>query len=109
MSDNKIFLLASECENLFQKILEPIEATSLANNLLHRVIIDCHQRFSVWAGFTGAFADEHASLHRRLMLDPDLQTAVVRLLSLIISNLQEGKTLHSVADLTQIDLPRYGF
>jgi hypothetical protein len=95
MSDNKIFLLATGCESLFQKAL----AAALPSNLqvpLYRALLDCHSRFEVWAGVTGAFADEEASLDRRLMFSPDLQSAVVRLMTLITTSLEPGKPARSI-------------
>ena len=93
MSDNKVFLLATECEGLFQKALA-VALPSNTQTTLYRALADCHSRFEVWAGFTGAFADWETSLDRRLMFSPNLQSAVVRLMSLITRCLKRGKTSH---------------
>jgi hypothetical protein len=88
MNDHEIFLLADECDQSFQKAL----AAALPNRPVYRSLLACHQRFELWAGFVGAFADEQASLDRRLKFSPDLQRAVVQLLLLVRKSLQRGKT-----------------
>ena len=103
MSDSEIFVLASECESLFQKAL----AAALGSTVrLYRALLDCHQRFEVWAGFAGAFAEEQASLDRRLKFSTDLQAAVIRLLSLITVSLRRGKLVRCNVELATTDICR---
>ena len=92
MADHEIFLLANECATAFQKALTAISGP---DSLMYRPLLEYHQRFELWAGFLGVFADEPASLDRRLKLSPELRKAITQLLGLMCTNLQRGKTTHS--------------
>lgn len=88
--DAAIFLLAEECENLFQAALTPPASRDDLSLFEH------HQdRFESWATYFGVFAEPSLSLDRRLKQRPDLQDLVVRLLDILKSNLLQGQSIRT--------------
>lgn len=53
------------------------------------------QRFELWAGFIGVFADGRASLDNRLKFSPEVRNLVLRMLKLLKLNLSHSLCLVS--------------
>ena len=78
-----IFLLASDCDSLFQEIHE----TEKISPSLKRHLDEYNDRFDSWASFLGVFAGQTASLDYRLRRHQDYQDMIARLLDILRRNL----------------------
>lgn len=87
--DHKIYGLAYQCNQLFQTLSSALSARKATPE--HRVVRDSHQRFELWAGYLGAFADPKASLDSRLRYSPEICDLVLQLLRILQRNIQRGK------------------
>ncbi|KAI0857486.1 hypothetical protein F4860DRAFT_357228 [Xylaria cubensis] len=77
---------ARRCEELFQKL----QSTLVGHGGIgthHRTLRDYSQRFELWAGFIGVFADGGASLDNRLRFYPEVRNLVLKMLRLLERNL----------------------
>lgn len=87
--DHEIYGLADRCDKLFQTLSLATSARKATAE--HRVVRDSHQRFELWAGYLGAFADPKASLDSRLRYSPEIRDLVLLLLRILQRNIQHGK------------------
>ena len=78
-----IFLLASDCDDLFQEICRKEEVFPS----LKRHLDEYSDRFDSWASYLGVFAGQAASLDYRLRRHPDFQDMIARLLDILRRNL----------------------
>ncbi|TRX94161.1 hypothetical protein FHL15_004929 [Xylaria flabelliformis] len=82
----ELFDWARRCEELFQKLLSTLVCCG-GIGTHHRTLRDYSQRFALWAGFIGVFADGGASLDNRLRFYPDVRNLVLKMLKLLQRNL----------------------
>jgi len=85
--EEPVFLLAEECENLFNQAHPGFGASFPDHNPLFE---DYQERFSAWAAYMGVFAKSSLCLDRRLRRHPDLQDLVIRYLDIVKINLSFG-------------------
>lgn len=78
-----IYSRAWECEALFARCLETPSKHSAE-------IFACHRRFLSWASILDVFADESASLDRRLEFSPDMRELVMSMLRILQKDLERG-------------------
>ncbi|KAI0547868.1 hypothetical protein F4679DRAFT_344516 [Xylaria curta] len=90
----EIFDWARRCEELFQKLLSTLVSRG-GIGTHYRTLRDYSQRFGLWAGFIGVFADGSASLDHRLRFYPEVQDLILRMLKLLERNLSHGWCLES--------------
>lgn len=83
-ADEPVFLLAEECESLFNKAHSSF-STSFSDYRFP--FEDCRERFLAWVAFMGVFSKSSLCLDRRLRHHPDLQDLVIRYLDIIKTNL----------------------
>ncbi|KAI0186319.1 hypothetical protein EV127DRAFT_439039 [Xylaria flabelliformis] len=80
---------ARRCHESFQKLL----STQVSHDGIgthYRTARDYSQRFELWAGFIGVFADGSASLDYRLRFYPEVRDLVLKMLKLLERNLSHG-------------------
>lgn len=84
-SNEPIFEVASECENLFLEQIARLKNGADLNAI--KVVGEYQQRFQAWAAFLGVFAVPEMCLDRRLRRHIEVQDLVLRLLDIIKRNL----------------------
>ncbi|KAL6823336.1 hypothetical protein V8C40DRAFT_34735 [Trichoderma camerunense] len=77
-SEDRIYNLACECEELFKKHLSQGHSPLVAS-----LLAEYQQRFSLWTAYLGVFARPSQSLDRRLQILHDIRDIVLRLLGLL--------------------------
>lgn len=87
-SEDSLYGLACECEELFNQVQEAIPKTRLEVMVIE-LFAEFQQRFSIWAAHLGVFARKSQCLDTRLRNLPDLQDLVARLLDILRRNLQQ--------------------
>ncbi|KAI0452816.1 hypothetical protein F5B21DRAFT_505895 [Xylaria acuta] len=85
----EIFDWARRCEELFRKLLSTLVGHG-GIGTHYRTVRDYCQRFELWAGFIGVFADGSVSLDNRLRFYPEVRDLVLRMLKLLERNLSHG-------------------
>ncbi|KAL4807926.1 hypothetical protein BDV18DRAFT_159134 [Aspergillus unguis] len=80
-----IFDLAVECENLYARQITAVNDAGDENAA--QIISDVYQRFAAWAAFMGVFAESNICLDRRLRRHVEIQDQVLRLLDIMLGNL----------------------
>ncbi|KAI1752132.1 hypothetical protein F4782DRAFT_502146 [Xylaria castorea] len=80
---------ARHCGELFQKLLSTLVGHG-GIGTHYRTVRDYSQRFELWAGFIGVFANGGASLDNRLRFYPEVRDLVLRMLKLLERNLSHG-------------------
>ncbi|KAL7808627.1 hypothetical protein V8C26DRAFT_423458 [Trichoderma gracile] len=84
-SNEPIFELASECEQLFSQHLSRLKEEADPNAT--KAVGEFQQRFSAWAAFLGVFAVPALCLDRKLQHHAEIQDLVIRLLDVMKRNL----------------------
>ncbi|KAH0499572.1 hypothetical protein TgHK011_006755 [Trichoderma gracile] len=84
-SNEPIFELASECEQLFSQHLSRLKDEADTNAA--KAVGEFQQRFSAWAAFLGVFAVPELCLDRKLQHHAEIQDLVLRLLDVMKRNL----------------------
>lgn len=82
---------AQRCESLFQKLQSTLAGNGDFGERFYPIVRDQYQRFDLWAGFIGVFAEYNASLDSRLRFYPEVRDLVLQMLNLLASNLGHGK------------------
>ncbi|KAF2691769.1 hypothetical protein K458DRAFT_398181 [Lentithecium fluviatile CBS 122367] len=83
-----IFLLAWDCDELFQECLSKAKE---ADALTAAALEDYERRFRAWWEYLGVFAEKEINLDRRLRKKPEVQDVVLRLLLILERNLATVK------------------
>ncbi|KAI1086177.1 hypothetical protein F5B19DRAFT_182353 [Rostrohypoxylon terebratum] len=76
-----IYLLATDCRNLFSKIGKQLEKGHHLEEF--NLVSDSHDRFEAWAAFLAVFGSSVSSLDYRLRKHPSVQDSVMRLLDIL--------------------------
>jgi hypothetical protein len=85
-NNTKISDVAGACEVLFLECANRL----LPSTIRQRAELQ-RQQFYVWASYLGVFADDHASLDKRLEYSDEIKSLTVQLLSVIRRNLKFRK------------------
>jgi hypothetical protein len=89
-SEDVLYRLACECEELFDQLQETLPKTKLEVTTID-LFAEFQQRFSIWGAHLGVFARKSQCLDTRLRDLPDLQDLVARLLDILRRSLQQCK------------------
>ncbi|PKK52627.1 hypothetical protein CI102_2887, partial [Trichoderma harzianum] len=77
-AEDRIYILACECEELFKKHLSKGHSPIITS-----LLAEYQQRFSIWTAYLGVFARPSQCLDRRLQTLHDIRDIVLRLLGLL--------------------------
>lgn len=89
-TEDLLYRLACECENLFDQLQEAfLKAKPKASDI--EQCTEFQQRFSIWAACLGVFAKKSQCLDTRLQNFPDLQDLATRLLDILRCSLHQYK------------------
>jgi len=95
--EHEIFILATDCDRLFHKAISALPrgtgskgADSKETSSAYRPLVEYHQRFQLWSGYLGVFAEPETSLDRRLQFDDGVRQTILQLLELVRVNLSRG-------------------
>jgi hypothetical protein len=89
-NEHGIYLLATQCDHLFKQLLS---TRPTGDDRQHRTLLEYYQRFELWAGFLGVFAEPQAALDSRLRHNHDLRSLILQLLAMLQTHLQPGKSV----------------
>jgi hypothetical protein len=95
-NEHGIYLLATKCDHLFKQLLS---TRSTGSDRQHRTLLEYHQRFELWAGFLGVFAEPQAALDSRLKHNHELRSLILQLLAMLQTHLQLGKSISKGTNL----------
>ncbi|CAH0058103.1 unnamed protein product [Clonostachys solani] len=106
MGSQSIYLLALQCESLFEQDIAELQSRQGRLNskgiILLKFLQNSHARFSAWASYMGVFADPDVSLDQRLRISELIQQMVLDMLEVLHSNLDLLKAL--VSQMTKSSL-----
>ncbi|PTB47792.1 hypothetical protein M431DRAFT_68130, partial [Trichoderma harzianum CBS 226.95] len=97
-AEDRIYILACECEELFKKHLSKGHSPIITS-----LLAEYQQRFSIWTAYLGVFARPSQCLDRRLQTLHDIRDIVLRLLGLLRRSLSlyTEETLKSGVEKSQ--------
>lgn len=105
-SEDVLYRLACECEDLFDHLQETLPKTKLEVTTID-LFAEFQQRFSIWGAHLGVFARKSQCLDTRLRNVPDLQDLVARLLDILRRSLQQCK--NEANSQEEVDQASIGF
>lgn len=87
LRDTTIYLIARECERLFDDHL-----LQYGNDVprTRRLVREYHQRYDAWLAFLGGVARDRLSLDHRLRHSPEVKSLVLQQLHVLKRNLNAG-------------------
>ncbi|VUC29319.1 unnamed protein product [Clonostachys rosea] len=99
MESQSIYLIALQCESLFEQDIAELQSRhsrlSSKGIILFEFLQNSHARFSAWASYMGVFANPDVSLDQRLRVSELIQQMVLDMLEVLQRNLDTLKLLVS--------------